>query len=872
METDRVALIRYAARDGTPCIGSGLLVGESSVLTADHVADGQGHRVECAGKSRDVSQVLRSGSPDVDLAVLTLCEPVAGIGWLSCARIDRRHVGRVDSCVAIGFPRWKKDGEKRRSAQVEGVVPTAEGLEATADAGLRAGFLTLVGNRMPEAPRVPVGAMSEGKRATSWGGMSGAGVVAVNFVIGVVRSHNIAAGAQSLTVTPLTAIDSLPDESRCRFWEALGVASPEKLPRLPVTATGIVSTESMIHSPVRTLPRDILDFTGRGAEVNYILDTLRTGSGGAHSLAIHAVDGMAGIGKTSLAVHIGHQLASQYPDALFLDLRAHTEGQPPIGPVEALELLLTMLGVSAERIPAHFDQRVAQWRNELAIRRALIILDNAASAEQVEPLLPGVSDSLVIITSRTRLVGLDGVLSFSLDIMKPADAIELFTRILGPDRVRAEAGPVAAAAIRCGYLPLAIRLVASWLSHHPAKRVNYVLKRLSGTLNPISTAFRLSYRDLNDEQQLMFRRLGLHPGQTFTQETAAALADIDPDRAQAVVEEPEGDRYRFHDLIRDYARNLAKECDSELDCREAKNRLIEHYVEAVHHYQLIRNYKWFDDEMPELLSCAYDATEQGQAGYAWQLSRALAVVLQTRGLLRQARRLHVGGLEAARTHGDKPTQAAFHIDLSILDRHVDDRQRALHHSREALRLYKDIDDEFDVANATTELGVIFREIGEYQNSHEFLNRAFDFYARLGSGNGQGNAAVALADLCRQTGDHQGAKNYLTLALNLYTDANDPLGEANAHWGLGELSQLTREHTEALNHFDAALTLHVQLGNRSAQAGAHTRLGDIHYYIGNRHAALSNWKQAHEIYSEIEDPELESIIERLRSVGSTAESE
>lgn len=880
METDRVALIRYIAPDGTPSVGSGLLVGESAVLTADHVADGQGHRVECAGKSRDISRVLRSGAPDVDLAVLTISEPVSEIGWLSCARIDRSLVGRVEGCVAVGFPRWKKDGDQRRSAQVEGVVPTAEGLEPTADAGLRAGFLTLVGNRIPEAPRVPAGALSEGKRATPWGGMSGAGVVAGNVVIGVVRSHNLAAGGQSLTVTPLTAIDGLPEESRRRLWEALGVADPAGLPTLPAAAEAAASAESAVHSSVRTLPRDLPDFTGRDAEVAYVLDTLRAGSSGARSLAIHAVDGMAGIGKTSLAVHIGHQLASQCPDALFLDLRAHSEGQPPLDPGEALELLLTMLGVPGERISMHFDQRVAQWRSELATRRVLIVLDNAVSAEQVEPLLPGASNCVVIITSRTRLIGLDGVLPLSLDIMKPADAIELFIRILGPDRVRAEPGPVAAAALRYGYLPLAIRLVASWLRHHPAKSVNYVLNRLSGTLNPVSTAFQLSYRDLNGDQQLMFRRLGLHPGQTFTYETAAALADMDPDRAQALldelydrhlVEEPQGNRYRFHDLIRNYAHNLAKDHDSELDRGAAANRLIEHYIAAVESQQRIQNYKWFDDEMPELLSCAYQATKEGQAGYAWRLARALAVVLQIRGLHRQVRRLHAGALEAARAHGDKRAQAGFHIDLSILDREIDDRRSALRHACEALRLYEDVGDKLGRANAITEIGVVFREIGEHQSSREYLLLALDLYAELGSGIGEGNVAIALAALFRETGDYHEAQNYLTRALNLYTDSDDPLGKANVHFDLGTLNKLINESPAALDHFHTALTLYTELGDRSAQASAHTELGDLYHGLSDRSRALYHWTQAHDIYSELKSAELESIAERLGRVRSALES-
>lgn len=881
METDRVVLIRYIALDGTPCVGSGLLVSESSVLTADHVADGQGHRVECVGTSRHVSRVLRSGTPDVDLAVLTINEPVSGVGWLGCARIDRNVVGSVEGCVAVGFPRWKKDGDQRRSAQVEGVVPTAEGLEPTADAGLRAGFLTLVGNRIPGAPRVPAGALSEGKQTTPWGGMSGAAVVVGNVVIGVVRSHNLAAGGQSLTVTPLTAIDGLPQESRRRLWDALGVADPAGLPILPTAGGNAASTESTAHPSVRTLPRDLQDFTGRDAEVAYVLDTLGGGSGGARSLAIHAVDGMAGIGKTSLAVHIGYQLASQYPDALFLDLRAHTEGQPPLDPGEALELLLTMIGIPGERISIRFDQRMAQWRSELATRRILIILDNAVSAEQVEPLLPGgASDCIVIITSRIRLIGLHGVLPLSLDIMEPADAIGLFIRILGPDRVRAESGPVAAAALRCGYLPLAIRLVASWLRHHPAKSVDYALDRLSGTLNPVSTAFQLSYRDLNNDQQMMFRRLGLHPGLTFTCETAAALAGMESDQAQSLldelydrhlVEEPQGNRYRFHDLIRGYAQKLAAEYDSESDRHAATNRLIEHYIVVVERQQRIRNYKWFDDEIPELLSTAYYATEEGQAGYAWRLARALAVVLQIRGLHRQARRLHVGALEAAKVHGDKHAQAGFHIDLSILDREIDDRQSALHHGREALQLYEDLGDKLGRANAVTEIGVVFREIGDYQSSGEYLLQALNLYAELGSGIGEGNAAIALASLFRETGDYHEAQNYLTRALNLYADADDLLGKANAHFDLGTLSKLASESPAALDDFQTALRLYTELGDRSAEASAHTELGDLYYGLGDRSGALRHWTEAHAIYSELKSAELESIVERLGRIRPDSES-
>lgn len=232
METGRVALIRYAALDGTQCVGSGLLINDQVVLTADHVAEGSGHQVDCMERSEEVVHVLRSGSPDVDLAILRLKNPIEEVSPLGCARIEQNLVGQIHSCTAVGFPRWKRDGDRRRSAQVDGTIPTGEGLEATVTDGLRLGFLTLVGNRMPASPIQP-GMIIEAGTTTIWGGMSGAVVVANDLVIGVVRSANLAADGRSLTVTPLTAIDDLAEDQRRAFWEALRVPDPEQLPRLP---------------------------------------------------------------------------------------------------------------------------------------------------------------------------------------------------------------------------------------------------------------------------------------------------------------------------------------------------------------------------------------------------------------------------------------------------------------------------------------------------------------------------------------------------------------------------------------------------------------------------------------------------------------
>ena len=268
LETGRVALIRYISPGGAACVGSGLLVDGRRVLTADHVADGSGHRVECDTGTRAVVAVLRSGTAEVDLAVLTVGEPVAGLGRLGCARVDRGRVDQVKGCVAVGFPRWQKTGDQRRSAQVNGRVPTAEGLESTADAGLRAGLLTLVGNRIPGAPDIPTGMLSD-QQANPWGGMSGAGVVAGNLVVGVVRSHNLAGGGQSLTITPLTAVDELPGGLGKQFWDELGIAGPGHLPALPEGANALpdpapAGTAGALGSPARAVTQSAASATAPG--------------------------------------------------------------------------------------------------------------------------------------------------------------------------------------------------------------------------------------------------------------------------------------------------------------------------------------------------------------------------------------------------------------------------------------------------------------------------------------------------------------------------------------------------------------------------------------------------------------------------------
>ena len=219
----------------------------------------------------------------------------------------------------------------------------------------------------------------------------------------------------------------------------------------------------------RTLPRDIAAFTGRAGELEQLLAGLADAAAGGGVVGICAIGGMAGIGKTTLAVHAAHRLAGWFPDGqIFLPLHGHTPGQRPVDPADALASLLLAAGISAQAIPAGLDARAGCWRDFLAGKKVLLVLDDAAGHEQVGPLLPGTAGSLVLVTSRRRLAALDDAAVLSLDTLPPAEAAELLARLAGrPDLEPGDAG-VGEITRLCGYLPLAIGMLArSWPTTRP---------------------------------------------------------------------------------------------------------------------------------------------------------------------------------------------------------------------------------------------------------------------------------------------------------------------------------------------------------------------------------------------------------------------
>jgi NB-ARC domain len=340
-----------------------------------------------------------------------------------------------------------------------------------------------------------------------------------------------------------------------------------------------------------TLPADTAAFTGRGKELHDITAAVTAAAEAGRVVAIHAIGGMPGVGKTALAVHVGHQLANRFPDRqLFLDLHAHTAGQRPMAPDAALASLLAADGADTRSLPESLEERATLWRDRMAHQQVLLILDNAASSGQVAPLLPGSASCLVLVTSRRYLGDLPGAVPMLLDILPPEEAQQMFLR-LAP-RAATEPTQVAELVALCGRLPLAISLLASLFSKHRSWTMGHLISETKTRLltvtaenRTVAAAFDLSYQDLPTDRQRFFRRLGLHPGVDLDPYATAALAGIPLGQASEhldalysdrLLDEPVYRRYRMHDLIRDYARTLAATDPAE-ERAQALDWLLDYY-------------------------------------------------------------------------------------------------------------------------------------------------------------------------------------------------------------------------------------------------------------------------------------------------------
>ncbi|WP_188316993.1 AfsR/SARP family transcriptional regulator [Solihabitans fulvus] len=666
--------------------------------------------------------------------------------------------------------------------------------------------------------------------------------------------------------------------------------------------------------PRTDLPGDIADFTGREAELRRLLGALPAGQEGG-AVVIEAIDGMAGVGKTTLAVHAAHQLADRYPDAqLFIDLHGHTTEHEATDPAAALDSLLRTLGVPGDQIPQELDARAALWRAELAERDAVIVLDNAADSAQVRPLLPGTARCLALVTSRRRLGDLDTARTLSLDVLPTADAVDLFTRVVGADRTSRHEGQreqVRAVVELCGHLPLAIRIAAARLRTRPAWTVAHLADRLAQGhrgLDELSTgdrsvaaAFGLSYRHLPDRHRRMFRLLGLVPGNDVDTHAAAALCGLGAAEAAELLEDlvdvhllqqPAPGRYRFHDLIRRHAMDTARDTESEAARREAVTRLLDYYLHtaslaAAHIFpgtlragldvthvpastpsltNQTEAVAWCEAEHANLNTAIGHAAESGRHTHAWQIPYVLWYFYFIRGHTRDWIATHQLALAAAQHLADDRARADLLKQLGSAYWQLGRYDRALDHYREALALYRSNDDVWGESAILGNLGIVYGRLGRYPESLDNYQQALALSRRSGDRWLESNALNHIGNTYDQVGRFADALDHYRQALSLKREIDDRRGEANVLTCMGIAEERLGGLASAFEHHEQSLALMREVGDRRGEGYALSNLGNVHRRLGRLDEALGLHDQGLAIMRDIGDRGYESAV--LTDLGHT----
>jgi tetratricopeptide (TPR) repeat protein/transcriptional regulator with XRE-family HTH domain len=664
---------------------------------------------------------------------------------------------------------------------------------------------------------------------------------------------------------------------------------------------------AFVAAPTRALPRDIASFTGREAELEQLLRPLafRPASGGV--VGIHAIGGMAGIGKTTFAVHAAHQLASSFPDGqFFLPLHAHTAGQRPVDPADALGSLLLTAGVPAAQIPPGLEARASRWRDQVAGKKILLLLDDAASHEQVRPLLPGTAGSLVLVTSRRRLTALDDTAVITLDPLPPAQAATLLAQLAARAGIRAEDPAVGDLARLGGYLPLAIGMLASQLRHHPAWTAAGLAADLAGARDrlalmraenlSVAAAFDLSYHDLTEDLQRLFRRLGLVPGPSFDGYAAAALGATSPDTArrhlgelydQHLLTEPAPGRYQLHDLLREHARALADD-DDPADRAAATDRLLDYYLHttvaagrgiatpqpawrytgtptataagrllsgdpSVSIPKLAASRQaaaWLEAERPNLHAAVGYAAASERPRHAIALSSALSGFLYAHNHWDQSVALHQLALTVASQAKDPAGEAIMLGELGALQRETGDYPAAAASLTRALALYRDTGDLPGQGYVLDHLGFLHSLTGDYPAAAACHGQALALFRDGGDRLGQAESVNSLGVVQQLTGDYLAAASSHQQALALYADVGHLYGQANALHDFGVVQQLTGDYPAATASHRRALALFEQTGNQLGVAYVLNDLGVVQQLTGDFLGAAASHQQALALFGDL----------------------
>jgi tetratricopeptide (TPR) repeat protein len=644
-----------------------------------------------------------------------------------------------------------------------------------------------------------------------------------------------------------------------------------------------------------SLPPDPADFTGR----QEALQTLDGILGQSEEDRPHAVimEGMPGVGKTALTIHWAHTAADAFPDGyLYTDLRGDADLTAPTRDEVLWQILIT-LGIPGGQIPEAGNGRAQAYQERISGKRILIVLDNVRDEAQVKGLLPLSASSFTVMTSRSHLrqfANDDRVIMLKLGVLTPDEALDLVTTLVGPERVSREPGAAKDLVEICGYLPLALRIIAANLASSPGTELadgvaELERERLSAlTLHTdpsitIRTTLDLSYRGLDEELRRTFRLLGLFPGRDITTKAAAALLDSYPEDAEILlaklrlanlIDETAPGRYRFHDLLRDYARERADNDENPPDRQAAIHRLLTWYLTtardqgdflgqrrrrmdgprvprtATHPEDREHRLSWFEAERQNLVAITKQAAEQGEDRLTWELADAVYDFLQLRSYASDNVEVHRLGLAAAQRTGELTAQVYMYHHLSVIHKAMDQYDVAQDEAEKATKAAVRIDDRYFEAAARNNLAEVHYAMGRYDESLRIEEDVLAIRRSIGDQLGEAQTLNSIGRTQQALGRYEEAFQNVHAALAIRREIRDPFGEAETLDTLSRLYRIRSLYHRALECGDEALKIRRERGDRIGEGKSMQSLARVYRRLGLYGRAQEYAEQALEIMKNV----------------------
>ncbi|MGW1514790.1 BTAD domain-containing putative transcriptional regulator [Streptomyces sp. NPDC002394] len=635
-------------------------------------------------------------------------------------------------------------------------------------------------------------------------------------------------------------------------------------------------THTVTEAP-HTLPFDVPDFSGRRSELERVCELARRAPTGAPTVI--ALDGMGGSGKTALAVRAAHQLAEQYPDgSLFIDLHGFTPGQAPLSAFHAQGDLLAAASIPSDEVPTVSAGRAARWQSYMRGRSMVLILDNAASSEQVRALIPASSGSLVLITSRPRLTGLDGVEWLSVGALPEGDSDQLLRATLGAERVEREPEAAGELVRLCGGLPLAVRIASARLANRPHWTVQRLVERLrdhnrrldelTSEGRGVAGALLLSYQSMPRDQQSAFRLLGHHPGRYLDTHEAAALLGTDVLTAEDVLEELVDARllearepgvYALHDLVRSFVQRIAQGSREPGD-EPALRRLMDHYLGMARHACDVvfpgrrpigddgehrtdsgfdhsgfahkeKALQWLDHHRGSLLAAVDAAHDGGLLWHAARLPRELGFHSSIRGYDSRANVALEKGVSASRLLGDRSLTRLNLMNLAMGKWRLGQLRDAVGLLEEAVGLSRQMADEYSEAECQARLGQAYSSMGELEHALRLSQEVSRRARELGFTRLDGSSLSMLGLILVRLGRFEEAVESAERAVAIFDSIEEVQLSVTALSYLSQAIEGLGRFEEALARADAALERCQQIGMPAALPLVLARRADVLVRLG-----------------------------------------